>query len=102
MIDIAKIVESPELAKNLRLELTAADLLLFASSLMEQSKKQGKDARTQDERLLTREETARVLGVKAMTTLWSWKGKDGQLQPVKIGRRIYYKWSDIQKKINNI
>lgn len=52
-----------------------------------------------DERFITREETAILLHVD-YSTLWRWN-KLGLLTPNKIGpRRVMYKYSDVLKKLN--
>ena len=52
-----------------------------------------------DERFITREETAKLLHVD-YSTLWRWN-KLGLLCPNKVGpRRIMYKYSDVLKKLN--
>lgn len=47
--------------------------------------------------LLTREETADFLKVNK-STLWSWH-KQGKLTPSGIGKRVYYKRSDIENAL---
>ena len=52
-----------------------------------------------DERFITREETAKLLHVD-YSTLWRWN-KLGLLRPNKVGpRRVMYKYSDVLKKLN--
>ena len=52
-----------------------------------------------DERFITREETAKLLHVD-YSTLWRWN-KLGLLTPNKVGpRRVMYKYSDVLKKLN--
>ena len=52
-----------------------------------------------DERFITREETARLLHVD-YSTLWRWN-KLGFLCPNKVGpRRVMYKYSEVLKKLN--
>ena len=46
--------------------------------------------------LLTREATAKRLGVD-LSTLWRWD-KSGYLKPIRIGRTIYYKVSDLEAR----
>lgn len=49
----------------------------------------------EDTRLVTAEEAARMLGV-SKTTLWRWDN-DGTLKSIRIGRKNYYRLSDIGK-----
>ena len=52
-----------------------------------------------DERFITREETAKLLHVD-FSTLWRWNKLD-ILRPNKVGpRRVMYKYSDVLKKLN--
>ena len=52
-----------------------------------------------DERFITREETAKLLHVD-YSTLWRWN-KLGLLRPNKVGpRRVMYKYNDVLKKLN--
>ena len=52
-----------------------------------------------NERFVTREETAKLLHVD-YSTLWRWN-KLGLLCPNKVGpRRVMYKYSDVLKKLN--
>ena len=52
-----------------------------------------------DERFITREETAKLLHVD-FSTLWRWN-KLGLLRPNKVGpRRVMYKYSDVLRKLN--
>lgn len=48
-----------------------------------------------DNELLSADDTAKILGVKK-NTLWRWS-KDGYLNPVKIGRKCFYKQADIDR-----
>lgn len=50
-----------------------------------------------DEELLTRTETAKILKVE-LTTLWSWT-KKGKLTAYGIGNRVYYKRGEIMKSL---
>lgn len=50
---------------------------------------------SQREKYITRKEAAKQLDVD-VSTLWHWKNK-GYLMPRYIGRRVYYKQSDIDK-----
>ncbi len=50
-----------------------------------------------DEELLTRTETAKILKVE-LTTLWSWT-KKGKITAYGIGNRVYYKRGEIMKSL---
>ena len=48
-----------------------------------------------DDALLTKKEVMERLGVSS-TTLWNWKN-DRYLLPVKVGRKVFYRLSDINQ-----
>lgn len=50
-----------------------------------------------DDELLTRTETAKILKVE-LTTLWSWT-KKGKITAYGIGNRVYYKRGEIMKAL---
>ncbi|WP_284651335.1 helix-turn-helix domain-containing protein [Flavobacterium terrisoli] len=50
-----------------------------------------------NEELLTRTETAKILKVE-LTTLWSWT-KKGKITAYGIGNRVYYKRGEIMKAL---
>ncbi len=86
------ITTNPELAKNLRLEVTGADLLAFA----EYVHRQAEDARPDpvpEEEYLTPAEMAKALKV-SLVTLWNWD-KKGITNPIKIGNQKRYRRSDL-------
>ena len=49
--------------------------------------------------LLTKQEVIDKIGVSS-TTLWTWEKKQ-YLMPVKIGRKVFYRLSDINKLCDN-
>lgn len=77
------------------------DLLLFANTLVEKTRNMVEKElhASKKERLVPKKEAMEILG-KGDTTLYNWK-QSGYLKPVKIGRSVYYKWSDLDKIINN-
>lgn len=66
-------------------------LLDIINSNNSKAEKEGK----QEDRILTRKEAAKMLSVD-ISTLWRWE-KEGHLLPSRIGKRIYYKYSEIQR-----
>jgi len=50
-----------------------------------------------DEELLTRTETAKILKIE-LTTLWHWT-KKGKITAYGIGNRVYYKRGEIMKSL---
>mgnify|MGYP000243440970 CR=1 FL=1 len=53
-----------------------------------------------EKEILTRQETANLLGT-SLTTLFHW-GNLGVLNPTKIGRRVYYTQSELQRYFANV
>ena len=74
--------------------VSIADLKEFARELIAEARELGK-AEKQPEEYLTPQEVADLLGVTT-NTLWRWN-KSGYLTHVKLGRKPYYKKSDIVK-----
>lgn len=74
--------------------VSIADLKEFAMELIAEARELGKSER-QPEEYMTANEVADLLGVTA-NTLWRWN-KSGYLTHVKMGKRTYYKKSDIEK-----
>lgn len=76
------------------------DLLLFANTLVEKTRNvvEKELHASKKERLVPKKEVLEILG-KGDTTLHNWK-HSGYLVPVKIGKSVYYKWSDLDEIIN--
>ncbi|KAF2955839.1 helix-turn-helix domain-containing protein [Marinitoga sp. 38H-ov] len=51
-----------------------------------------------DDELLTRNEVMELFKISA-PTIYRW-GKKGILKPIKIGKKVFYKKSDIEKLLN--
>lgn len=51
------------------------------------------------QKLLTQQETANIFSVSRVT-IWKWT-KSGILPSVRVGGRVYYRQSDIDKIINS-
>lgn len=88
---------------NMIVQMTIGDLKCLIKEAVEEAIKQNdnmkpKKAKKED-KLLTREETAKFLKVEK-ETLWNWN-KKGELKALKIGRRVYYKEEDIMAKLRS-
>lgn len=84
-------------SSSVMIVLNAADLKQVVSE-MYQEQAQATAAAVADAKekpTLTRIEAAEMLGV-ALSTLWKW-AKSGYLVPVKIGNKVLYRVSDINK-----
>jgi len=85
--------------KHISLTLTGKSILALARELS-QCILAGNDskAKQEDDAVLTKKEVMEKLGVSS-TTLWNWEN-DRYLLPVKIGRKIFYRLSDINKLLD--
>lgn len=87
--------------KHISLTLTDKSAIAFARELSQcilagNATKASKEK--DDDVLLTKKEVMEKLGVSS-TTLWNWEN-DRYLLPVKIGRKIFYRLSDINKLLD--
>jgi len=74
---------------------------LISSTVKEQFKQTSENLRNeQNETLLTREETCRLLKIDS-TTLWYWT-RDGKLKSYGIGSRRYYKKNEVLESLTPV
>lgn len=96
MIDLKVLKENPELAKNLRLEITGADLLEYSDHIATKlADAKIKEQQGPSEEYLTPQQFADALQV-SLVTLWSWDHK-GLTRPLRIGNKKRYRRSDLEK-----
>ena len=84
--------------KHISLTLTGKSILALARELSQCILAENATTASKekdDDALLTKKEVMERLGVSS-TTLWNWEN-DRYLLPVKIGRKIFYRLSDINK-----
>ncbi|RGX83840.1 helix-turn-helix transcriptional regulator [Bacteroides intestinalis] len=95
MTDLLSIIQNG--SANIKLEITGEDLLVFSNQLISRAKHELSTAiaEARKEKYLTREEVKQMCDV-CDTTLWHW-GKKNYLKPVKVGSKVRYRLSDIQK-----
>lgn len=79
-----------DMANTLR-EIVASELQKIKNLIPETPK-------DETDKVLTREEVCKLLGV-SLTTLFNWNN-DKTLVNYKIGRRVYYKESDVKALLN--
>lgn len=77
--------------------ISPADLEEFALTIIDKVK-QAQEREQQPESYMTPDEVARVFDV-TKNTLWRWD-KIGYLKPVRCGRRLHYKRSDVTKLLD--
>ena len=84
-------------AGSIKLEINGADLMEFSNELINRAKNElsAEIAEARQERYLTKEEVKQICEV-CDTTLWHW-AKKNYLKPVKVGNKVRYRQSDIQK-----
>ena len=95
MTDLMAIIQSGN--GNIKLEVTGEDLLMFSNQLISRAKHELSTAiaEARKEKYLTKEEVKKMCDV-CDTTLWHW-AKKNYLKPVKVGNKVRYRQSDIQK-----
>ena len=90
------IAEALSMNPNTLLVISAADLKEFALELMDEFVNSSK-FENNTEKYLTTAETMKMLNVSE-PTLWRWS-KTGYLPKVKLGRKCFYRESDIVKLV---
>lgn len=93
---IEQIISSENL--NVSISVTAGDLKHFANTLLQSAMKLGQQPIEEEDQLLTVEEAIERLKI-SRTSAWRWE-RQGILKPVKIGRFVRYRKSDIDELIN--
>lgn len=98
MTDLFSIIQNGN--GNIKLEVTGEDLLIFSNRLINQAKEELSTvlAEERKEKYLTKEEVKQLCDV-CDTTLWHWARKN-YLKPVKVGNKVRYRQSDIQRLLN--
>jgi hypothetical protein len=96
MIDLNFLKENPELASNLKFEVSGADLLAFGESIFKKGTEVGKkNTHKEPEEYLTPQQYAATLQI-SLVTLWAWD-KKGITIPLHIGNKKLYRRSDLEK-----
>lgn len=75
---------------NVTLAISAADLKEFGLALIAEASASMQQSES-EERMLSSEETAKLLGISE-NSLWRW-GKTGYLVGQKVGRKVFYRES---------
>jgi excisionase family DNA binding protein len=99
-MDLQILQTNPELAENITLQVKGNDLLNFAGELVSKTAAEVEariKAENKPDELLTRQQVAKSLNV-TLSTLWHWEKKH-ILVPVKIGRKVRYRRSDVEKAL---
>lgn len=91
LIELAR--ECPDINVTVRLGDLVDAFRTMVSEVREEMEM--KTAEDLTDRLVRREDTASILGVN-LSTLWRWE-KEGYLHPVRVGRSVRYRYSDIAR-----
>ena len=77
--------------------MTSKELLEFADALVERAaaKARAEIERQSDAEYIPKKEALDLLGV-CDATLWHW-ARSGYLVPIKLGRKVFYRRTDIQR-----
>lgn len=89
-MNIASLIESEA---NVQIVVTLSDLKEFALAV-DSEVMEAKEAEKKEERYLTPDDVADMVGV-SKNTLWRWE-KEKYLIPFKVGRKSRYKLSDVK------
>lgn len=96
MTDLLNLIESGQ--TNLIIQVRGEDLLKFTEDVLERAA-ENERKRIENERereiLIPKEKVMSMLDV-CSTTLWNWE-KDSYLVPVKAGRKVMYRKTDIDE-----
>lgn len=84
---------------NVLLVVTLSDLTDLLKSVVQNYMSEKESEKKENDHLLSAADSAKLLKV-SLPTLWRW-GKCGYIQPVKLGKHVCYKKSEIEKIMNN-
>lgn len=82
--------ELSNLSANVSVCVTLADLREFVGELLAEAAAKPQEV---EETMLSADEVCKVLGISS-NSLWRW-GKSGYLKGKKVGRKVFYRKSDI-------
>ncbi len=82
---------------NVKLEVSGEDLLAFSNDLINRAKAElsAQASHLREEKFYSKSEVLELCGV-CDTTLWHWN-KRGYLKSVKVGSKVRYRKSDVDK-----
>jgi hypothetical protein len=100
MIDLSLLIDNPELARNIKLEISGEDLLAFGKYLQNNASEVPKEKNLPlREEYLTSKQFIEALQISEVT-LWSWD-KKGITTPLRVGSQKRYRRSDLEKILIN-
>jgi hypothetical protein len=84
---------------NIQVVVSIADLKEFALAIVDEVS--ASDSRKkEDDQLISRKDAKKMLNVD-YSTLWTW-AKSGYLVPIKVGGKVFYKKSDVNRLTDGI
>ena len=97
-----KILDILQSGADVTINVKSSDLKEFGRYLIDTATQETKERIREDEEdiLLTVDEVMKRLGIKDRTTLWRWH-KKGYLVPVKAGKKLLYRLSQIDHILNS-
>lgn len=96
MIDLSSLLDNPDLASKIKIEVSGEDLIKFGKYLHDSAMAEAsKNLPDEREEYLTPQEMSDILKV-SLVTLWSWDNKK-ILNPLHIGTKKLYRRSDLEK-----
>jgi hypothetical protein len=88
------LTKNPELARNIKFEVSGSDLLEFGEFIHKRASEEAK-TEPKEEEYMTPQQFADALQV-SLVTLWSWDNKH-ITKPLRIGNKKRYRRSDLEK-----
>ena len=92
--ELLRLLENGETSR-ITIQLSGEDLMVLFRLLREDAEIRSQAEEGTTDTLLTKKEVMEMLGV-CDTTLWLW-AKNNYLKPVKAGRKVLYRKSDVQR-----
>ena len=92
--DLLRLLQSSD-SPRITVQITGEEMLALLHMLRKEEEKQNTSKEGITDTLLTKKEVMELLGV-CDTTLWLWS-KNNYLKPVKAGRKVLYRESDLHK-----
>lgn len=99
MTDLTILINNPELARNIKLEVSGADLVAFGEWLRNTLNTENqKNTPKKQEEYLTPKQLSEALHI-SLVTLWNWDKKK-ITRPLHIGTQKRYRRSDLELILN--
>lgn len=99
MEDIFQLLEAKQ--PNLVVQVSGKDLMAFAEAVAAKAgeAERKRQQESNENAYMTKNEVKELIGV-CDATLWHWQ-RNAYLSPVKVGRKVFYKKSDVQRILSS-